>query len=71
MNKDQPVGRAETRSTLEWEVGGQISGRLKIGHKVACGGSPPLRHFFEKSCVSHRRNDTEMGSAYSLTSAQY
>ena len=37
----------------------------QIGHSVA-NGSPPLRHFFERSCVAHRRIDAEMGPANSL-----
>ena len=36
----------------------------QIGHSVA-NGSPPLRHFFEWSCVAGR-NDAEMGPANSL-----
>ena len=32
----------------------------QIGHSVA-NGLPPLRRFFERSSVAHRRNDAEMG----------
>ena len=44
------VGRAVARLFLEREVLVQISGR-QIGLSVA-NGSPPLRHFFERSCVT-------------------
>ena len=37
----------------------------QIEHSVA-NGSPPQRHFFEKSCVVRRRNDTKLGLANSL-----
>ena len=44
----------------------------QIEHSVA-NGSPPLRHFIERSCVAGARNDAEMlGSAktfYTLNSA--
>ena len=34
----------------------------QIGHNVA-NGSPLLQHFFQRSCVAGRHNDTEMGPA--------
>ena len=37
----------------------------QIVHNVA-HRSPPLRHFFERSCVAGRCNDAEMGFANSL-----
>ena len=39
----------------------------QIGHSVA-NGSPPLRHFFERSCVAREQisKDAEMGPANSL-----
>ena len=37
----------------------------QIGHSVA-NGSPPLQHFFERSCVARTHNDVEMGPANSL-----
>ena len=37
----------------------------QIEHNAA-NGSPPLRHFFKKSCVSRKGNDTWMGIANSL-----
>ena len=44
----------------------------QIGHSVANHDSPTLQHFFEGSCVAHRRNDAEMGPANSLhASASY
>ena len=39
----------------------------QIGYSVA-NGSPPLRHFFERSCVA-RGNDAEMGPANLLHAA--
>ena len=32
----------------------------QIGHSIA-NGSPPQRHFLERSCVACNRNDLEMG----------
>ena len=32
----------------------------QIEHSVA-NGLPPLRHFFERSCVARKRNDAKMG----------
>ena len=37
----------------------------QIEHGVV-NGLPPLQHFFKKSCVARRRNDTELGLANSL-----
>ena len=34
----------------------------QIGRSVA-NGSPPLQHFFKRSCVAHRRNEAEEGPA--------
>ena len=46
---DRPVGRAE---------GLKFKSRAgQIGRSVANGCSRPLRHFFERSCVDHRRGD--------------
>ena len=44
------VGRAVALLFVEREVLVQISGR-QIGLSVA-NGSPPLRHFFERNCVT-------------------
>ena len=53
-------------------VGLKLKSRAdQFGHSVA-NDSPPLPHFFERSCVARRRNDVEMGTANSLhTSAKY
>ena len=63
---------------ISWSSGnGFVSGagglRFKsragqIGHSVA-NDSPPLLHFSERSCVTHRRNDAEMFGANLLHSS--
>ena len=57
--KTRQFGRAIMRSSLERRP------EIQIGHSVA-NGSPPMRHFFEKSCVACRHNNAEMGLANSL-----
>ena len=39
---------------------------------IAANGSPPLRHFFERSCDPNKRNEAQIGPANSLhASVQY
>ena len=47
---DQLVGRAVTRSSLEREVYGLHFEPVKSDS--AANGSPPLRHFFDRSCFA-------------------
>ena len=69
---NRPVGRAVTRSSLEWEVWGSNLGLVKSNTVLPTARHVLLRHFFQRSCVAHRRNDVEMGPANSLhASAKY
>ena len=61
----RPVGRAVTRSSQEREIGGSKS-RARQNEYNVVNGSPPLRHFFVRSCVARKRNDAEMVFANSL-----
>ena len=59
-----PVGRAVTRSSLEWEVRDSNLGPVKSDTVL-----PTARHRFEissKGAVFPGRNDVEMGPANSL-----
>ena len=58
----RPGGRALTRTFFFGAGGLRFKSRTgEIGHSAA-NGSPPLRHFFERSCVA-RHNDAAMGLA--------
>ena len=60
------VDRAVKRSSVEMEAWGSNLGPVKSNAVFVTNDSPPLRHFFERSCVASRRNDAEMGPANSL-----
>ena len=57
----EPANRSSGNTFVTREVGLRFKSRAgQIGHSFV-NGSPPLRHFFERSCVARRRNDVEMG----------
>ena len=71
----RPIYRPASWSSGNAFVSGAGGRRFKsragqFEHSVA-NGSPPLQHFFEKSCVARRRNDAEMDPANSLHASAY